>query len=480
MFINDADILRNYYTPIYSRRVYEEFRIEDVNYFTTDPILKRKIFMRLGNKVKRLYMKNGETHLPSIPFFLGLFRNVTTLSVCDLSPKYSSDEFDRMPPCHETFTMPHLKTLEVKNCHYVDQVILKYLRGATITEGSFSHVRQYYLLPFLREHETSLKKLTLKCPIDAHSLLRSVSKLKNLKLDYLDYCTVESSHILGNDEDFMNFLKQNSKMKFLGIRGGILVEDKLLNGILNYLEHLETLIIEFGTWRATYSTIDKLNKLKNLKKLSISSVSGNYEIRNLLNGLRFGNFQNLVEIEAPFVITEEDFLVVLKSRIPNLKRLSLVSYSNSVVEFFLKRFKQLEHLTIFVKDDYYGREPLDLDQKVLLQLKSLHIKKFNLPLDSKFARKLVNNFPNLQNLQIDYCDGIAKRALKILLRHMKQLKKLTLSLDAEEILFGVKKNYKKAFKNAKILKKKFGNLRKFKITKTDKIYQLELKHVSVD
>lgn len=82
-----------------------------------------------------------------------------------------------------------------------------------------------------------------------------------------------------------------------------------------------------------------------------------------------------------------------------------------------------------------------LNEKVMLKLKHLRIETWFRDLDTKTARKIVNNFGNLESLTIIAGGNLPERSVKILLRGLKNLKEINLigfknhqELDQEKFL----------------------------------------------
>jgi hypothetical protein len=314
----------------------------------------------------------------------------------------------------------------------------------------------------LERYEANIKHLSL-VSFEEYQL-DVLPKLKNMHLEHLNMYVGnwELSRWFSSrryEDRLLPFLKlQAPYLKFLCLQR-VCVTDEYLQTAIDMMPNLETLILkENDFWAISESVTNDLHKLTKLKKLVIDladNFGGEFkEVKmNYLKGLRVSSNENLEELQSFFPDLSKEFVMELADNIPNLKKLRIKTRSHKVIEHVLRYFRNLEELKI--EYNTYNKESqpqFSLDEKVLLKLKHLHLENCRFRLNTKVARKLVNNFPNLEYLEIDGFDGLTARCIKILLRGMRRLKVLDLEYGHSNLI-PMEKIYELVLCYAKCLEK---------------------------
>jgi hypothetical protein len=337
--------------------------------------------------------------------------------------------------------LPNLETIKIfdNDC---PSGILYYLQTPNIKRVKFLHYGVEEVESYVLEHETSIKHLSLTS-FDENQL-DLLPKLKNMRLEHLNmYVGNWELSSWGHEEDrLLPFLKlQAPGLKSLCLQR-VCVSNEYLQTAIDLMPNLETLILkESDYWEISERVTNDLHKLTKLNKLVID-LADNYKRdefkrvkTNYLNGLRVSSNENLEELESFFPDLPEEFVKELADNLPNLKKLRMKTRSHTVIEHVLRYFRNLEELKIEYNTYKKGSQPpFSLDEKVLLKLKHLHLYDCRFKLNTKVARKLVNNFPNLEHLDIYSFDGLTARCVKILLRGMKRLKVLDLEYGRSAVI----------------------------------------------
>jgi hypothetical protein len=374
--------------------------------------------------------------------FYGISKNVF-LEALEHMPKLERLDihgwFSREEVTEDNDYLVELPNLETIKIFYDDcpSGILYYLETPNIKRVNFSYYAVEEVESFLERFEATIKHLSLES-FDENQL-DVLPKLKNMRLEHLNMYVgnweLSSWGSLEREGDrLLPFLKlQAPGLKFLCLQR-VCVTDEYLQVAIDLMPNLETLILkESNYYKISERVINDLHKLTKLKKLVID-LADNYkrgefeEVKtNYLNGLRVSSNENLEELESFFPDLTEEFVKELADNIPNLKKLRMKTRSHKVIEHVLRYFRNLQELKIEYNTYKKGNQPpFSLDEKVLLKLKHLHLENCQFKFNTKVARKLVNNFPNLEHLEIYSFVGLTARCVKILLRGMKRLKVLDL------------------------------------------------------
>jgi Leucine-rich repeat (LRR) protein len=343
--------------------------------------------------------------------------------------------------------LPNLETIKIFDDDSGNpSKILNFLETPNIKRVKFFHYGVEDVESFLERYQANIKHLSLES-FDENQL-DVLEKLKNMCLEHLNM-------YVGNwglafwmswrrDEDrLLSFLKLQAPYLNCLCLQRVCVSDEYLQTAIELMPNLETLILKDSDYSAiSESVTNDLHKLTKLKKLVID-LADNYKRgefkkvkTNYLKGLRLSFNENLEDLESFFPDLSEEFVRELADNVPNLKKLRMKTRSHRVIEYVMRYFRNLEELKIEYNTYKKGRtqKQLSLDEKVLLKLKHLYLENCQFRLNTKVARKLVNNFPNLEHLEIYSFVGLTARCIKILLRGMKRLKVLDLEYGQSSLI----------------------------------------------
>jgi hypothetical protein len=338
---------------------------------------------------------------------------------------YISDE-----ESDQIVTLPKLEVIKMCENDSDMYEILDYLETPNINRAKFYfyHIKKVEL--YVKKYESNIKYLSLES--FEENQLDLLPKLKNMHLEHLNMYVGNWGSMMfpwRNDGNVMQkFLKLQTNLKFLCLQR-VCVSNEYLQIAIDLMPNLESLILKDGNYsQISRSVTSNLYKLTKLKKLVI----------DLADNYKFGEFQH-VNVNYLSGLKSNVYLEELESffpdNVPNLKKLRMKTRSHRVIEHVLRYFRNLEELQI----EYYtyqeeNQPQFSLDEKVLLKLKHLHLQDCQFRMNTKVARKLVNNFPNLEYLKIDSFVGLTARCVKILLRGMKRLKDLDLEDGCSDLI----------------------------------------------
>lgn len=408
----DAEILRK------SRKLYDGVRVSQVYSLNYQYNVLEETFKRTGVFIKKLELRSLPFNRFMLQELLKMLPNLTSLTLFNVEHQ-ESEEFSAK---EETVHLTKLNKLEIYFGYFKSRIteIIDVLSCCVIEEVIFDAAPTDKLLPFLRTHEKSIKKLSLTSNAASMKYIDLLTDLKGLKLESLK---------LGNERDrekFSIFARNCPHLKHLFLVGSI-VNDLVINVICDNFKELQTLQL-IGFSEMTSNSSDNFHKLTKLRVLEIMKGQ-EYDDSNLnpLNGLRFAVNENLEELNVPFCNISPGSIAELKSCIPNVKKLNFRTESSEVILEVLKHFKNLEHLTIHQERFWEKIFPKSsLNEKVLLKLNYLHLNLAIKNIDTKTARRIVNNFGNVEFLKIDNCGHVPERSFKILLRGLKSLREIYL------------------------------------------------------
>lgn len=415
-----ADILQ-------SSRNFEDMKIEFIDGLKHSSTFRR-FFEKFGKSIKHLSMYYVTIDMPFLMQLLELSQNLESLCLDWVSGPTSPNTSITYKETGSVSKLPNLKKLYLKSSTMKSEV-LTYCQNSKITEGVFECIPEDILGPFLKAQEMNLKRLTINSMTEKNPYGKIFSELKNMRLEYFEYRS--SIRVPIENDHFLEFMKQHPNLKYFGLKCVILV-DNVLNAIIDSIKTLDTLEIEFTEWRVSSNCSDRIYKLKGPKKISITMpVQLLYDTINvnILNGLQFGINQELEELKVPFLMMSKECIKGFPTYLPNLKRLEIELIDTANVDYIFKYFTNLELLKINFEDlDRNRCRNYSMKKHVMPNLKHLHIKEVPFSLTTNNARMIAKNFPNLEYLQIEYCRQLNNKCAEILVKSLKKLKKVKISV----------------------------------------------------
>jgi hypothetical protein len=285
--------------------------------------------------------------------------------------------------------------------------LLEALERCTIKELEmkyFSDIKREAIKKFLKSQEKHLKKLIIE------SEFTFLADLKDMRLEYLDF------GYSGSNQISLEFLKQHVDLRFLKLS---LREfsDQTCNVIWE-MKNLESLEL-WGRARDR-SGLKDLHKLEKLKRLKVDRLTN----WNFLDNMQFWAFENLEELQVDFEGASEESVQEMGRITPNLKKIKIRAYSETVNEL-LDILEKLESLKI-------KEAPWRLSGKIYPNVKRLHV--MTDKLESTFP-EFLEIFPNLEYLKID-CEysNVTESVFVKLLSGLKQLKTLYMEIRSYSVV----------------------------------------------
>jgi hypothetical protein len=251
---------------------------------------------------------------------------------------------------------------------------------------------------FLEAQKESLKKLV------GRSCDFELANVKDLRLEHLEYSC--SGSFIG----FLEFLKQQVDLKYLSLNLREYTDEDF--SVIFGLTNLESLTLDGDT--ESIEALHNIHKLHKLKRLAVGYMVS----WNILDHLKFGVFNDLVELDAHFYSASVGSIREMKRITPNLKKLAIQSATSNTINAFLETLDTLE--SVKIQDDW------NMSEKVCLNIKQLHVKTSGFKFNTDQFPKI---FPNLEVLKIEalYLDVTESFFVK-LLSGLKQLKTLCMRI----------------------------------------------------
>ncbi len=357
-----------------------------------------------GTHVKKLSLDNLEVDQMIVQKLLNLLPNLEAFELVvikSINPEQSI-KLD--------LKATKIERVQMSSCTDL-QILLESLEKCAIRELEFNPrfpSRSKDIKKFLTAQEKNLKKLTGR-DCDFYFL----ADLQGLRLEEFRYNYFEARSVS------LEFLKQQVDLRSLHLFIPNSSGD-ILNTIceLRKLECLEYL----GNSRGN-SAMNNLHKLGKLKILKVPARVS----RNILVHLKFGVFEDLVELDAAFLGASSESVQEMSRITPNLKKLTISCASSDTINGLLETLANLEALNI-------ADLKWEITEKVYPKIKYLLAS-----CDEKLSPEqfsFTQQFPNLEYLKLKYSTSKATESFfDKLLKKLKQLKSLCMEIRCDPYCF---------------------------------------------